>query len=132
MRITVDITPVPLARPRINTTNRGRYLPKRSRIFRENLQWILKAAMAGKNLYEGAVTLKINLYKNIIPTAKGYGDADNHAKAVLDAANGILFTDDSQIVNLQVIKHKSKIEGLTLDIDYAPEEEIVGDWRVAV
>lgn len=32
-------------------------------------------------------------------------DADNIAKAVLDAMNGLAFVDDSQVVSLSVTKH---------------------------
>jgi Holliday junction resolvase RusA-like endonuclease len=131
MKIIAQIKPVPLQRNQHKDGFAKPYLPERSKIYRQNLQWILRATMKGKALYQGALSITINLYKNIVPTAKGYGDADNHAKAVLDAANGILFTDDAQIVNLQVIKHKSKIEGLTIDIECVQSEGIIGDWRVA-
>lgn len=131
MKIIAEIKPVPLARNSHKDKQKKPYLPKRSREFREKLQWILRAAMAGKELYSGALKITINLYRNIVPTARGYGDADNHAKAVLDAANGILFEDDEQVIDLRVIKHKAKVEGLTIDIDYAQAEEIIEDWRVA-
>lgn len=131
MKIIAEIKPVPLARNRHREETPKPFLPKRSREFREKLQWILKAAMKGKALYQGALKITINLYKNIVPTAQGYGDADNHAKAVLDAANGILFKDDKQVVDLRVIKHKAKVEGLTIDIDYAQAEKAIEDWRVA-
>ena len=132
MKIKAEIKPVPLQRNKHKEGAPKPFLPKRSREFRESLQWIMRAAMKGKEIYQGALEITINLYRNIVPTARGYGDADNHAKAVLDAANGILFVDDKQVVKLQVIKHKCKIEGLTIDIDYyAKAEEIVEDWRVA-
>lgn len=33
-------------------------------------------------------------------------DADNIAKAVLDALNGIAYEDDAQVVDLRVVKHE--------------------------
>ena len=111
MRITAEIKPVPLGRPRLNTTNRGRYLPKSSIEFREKLQWILRSAYSGKPL-ENSLSVTLHFYKPTKITAKNYGDVDNLAKAVLDAANGILWLDDSQIVELHGYKHKGtgKIE----------------------
>ena len=35
---------------------------------------------------------------------KGRGDCDNYAKFVCDAMNGVLYTDDAQIVDMNIIK----------------------------
>jgi Holliday junction resolvase RusA-like endonuclease len=50
------------------------------------------------------------------------GDIDNYAKAVLDAANGILFTDDRLIDNLTLRKQYSKTPGITLTIKLTEEK----------
>ena len=73
--------------------------------------------MHGKKIFSGALKVTINLYRKFKTTSKGYGDADNHAKAVLDACNGIVFFDDAQIVDLQVIKHYSKVQYLVIDVE---------------
>ena len=78
-----------------------------------------KVAMIGKNLMEGAVACRIELYFNvpqsyacgkylaakhnvIKPTGRNTGDADNHAKAILDALKGICWNDDSQVTRMIV------------------------------
>jgi Holliday junction resolvase RusA-like endonuclease len=49
----------------------------------------------------------------------GRPDLDNLAKAVLDAANGYLWCDDSQIVALVLSKHYSKRPGVRLTVEAA-------------
>lgn len=113
MKLTLEITPVPLGRQRVNTSNKGRYLPKSSIEFRENFQWLLLNETKFLKPYVGALKVTLHFYKPARPTAKSkYGDIDNLAKAILDAANGILWLDDSQIVELHCYKHKGagKIE----------------------
>mgnify|MGYP002624603208 CR=1 FL=1 len=117
MKITAEIEPVPLARTQINTFNRGRFLTARSQQFKRDLGIIAGAAMHGQKIFTGALSLKINLYKNCAITSRRYGDADNHAKAILDACNGIIFLDDAQVVSLQVVKHKSATQKVVIEID---------------
>ena len=111
--------PVPMARPRV--TARGTYTPKRCRDYKAAVAIAAKAAMIGKKPLEGAVVCRIELYFNvpksyacgkhlaarhnvIKPTGRNTGDADNHAKAVLDALKGICWADDSQVTRLIVEK----------------------------
>lgn len=117
MKIIADIVPVPLARTKINSFNKGRFTSSRSQQFKQDLGFIARAAMSGRKIFTGALKLTINLYRNVQITAKRYGDADNHAKAVLDACNGIVFLDDSQVVQLQVCKHKSDKQFLVIDVE---------------
>lgn len=102
MKITAEIEAVPKARPRI--TANGTFLPKRNRQFREALQQILKAAMKGSPPMETALRVSLHFFKPCKTTSRRFGDLDNLAKAVLDAANGIIFADDSQIIALEVLK----------------------------
>jgi Holliday junction resolvase RusA-like endonuclease len=63
---------------------------------------------------------------NIIrPTKKP--DADNIAKVICDALNGIAYTDDTQIVDLQVVKLYGKVPKVTVcisDIDTSQNKPI--------
>ena len=46
----------------------------------------------------------IRLYRKYKRCSRRFGDFDNLAKAVCDALNGVVFTDDSQIVRCVVEK----------------------------
>ena len=51
----------------------------------------------------------LKFYRKFSPTSRAYGDADNLAKAILDALNGLAYKDDSQIVRLTVEKYQDKV-----------------------
>lgn len=51
---------------------------------------------------EGAVKIRVDVYRKMEPTSLNYGDADNHLKAVCDALNGICYEDDRQVVEARV------------------------------
>jgi len=116
--------PVPQARPRLSRG--GAYTPKSQ--WRKNLT--LEARYLAPIPFHGVplhmeIDLRIPRPKSHYNT-KGFlkadspeypilvraGDVDNYAKAVMDALNGIVYTDDSQIVWLQVRK------------DYAPKGSV--------
>lgn len=48
-------------------------------------------------------------------------DADNEAKLVMDALNGLVWTDDAQVVDLHVVKHpRVRGQAERMDISIAP------------
>ena len=111
--------PVPMARPRV--TMHGTYTPKRCRDYKAAVALAAKKEMAGLKLMEGAVACFIKLgygapqswtkakreaasENSIRPIGRNTGDADNHAKAIMDALTGIVWRDDSQVVCLTVEK----------------------------
>lgn len=120
------------ARPRF--TRKGRaYDPREMKAY--------KAAIAAAYLeqagrfYEGPVVVAIHAYR---PLAKSVPkkvtrqawtskpDADNIAKAVLDALKGVAWRDDAQVVKLEVVKHdrtRDVAEGLNVYIREALENE---------
>lgn len=119
IEFTVPGRPVPMARPRV--TAHGTYTPKRCRDYKTAVAIAAKAAMQGKEPMEGALSCDIQLWyavpksytqgkklaaqHNIIrPIGRNSGDADNHAKAIMDACTGIVWRDDSQVVKLSVMK----------------------------
>lgn len=105
MFLTINLDPVPLARPRVNTTNRGRYLPKHCQQFLDSLRLLVRAAFHGTP-YDTPLTVTLHFYKPRDPAARNYGDIDNLAKAVLDACNGLIWKDDALIVELHCYKHR--------------------------
>ena len=127
MTITINLEPVPLARPRVNTTNRGRYLPNKSRQFLNDLQLLVRAAFK-QEPYNVPLSVTLHFYKPRNPAAKNYGDIDNLAKAVLDACNGVIWSDDKLIVELHCYKHKDagKIELEVIEnVDQNKQRQIV-------
>jgi Holliday junction resolvase RusA-like endonuclease len=115
--VMLDGAPVPKARARFG---RGHaYTPATTRGFTHDLGWSARAAMAGRKPLTGAVTITA-LFELPIPSAWPKArhaaaitgdirpavkpDLDNFLKAVLDAINGIVIIDDSQIVEIAARK----------------------------
>lgn len=108
VRISVLTDPVPAARPRFN--GRHAYQPQRNRDYREVVRAAAVAAMNGREPMTGAVDVGVKLFRRFKQTSRSFGDTDNHAKAILDGLNSIVFRDDSQVIKLTVEKYTSKTE----------------------
>ena len=108
VRISVLTDPVPAARPRFN--GRHAYQPQRNRDYREVVRAAAVAAMNGREPMTGAVDVGVKLYRRFKQTSRSFGDTDNHAKAILDGLNSIVFRDDSQVIKLTVEKYTSKTD----------------------
>ena len=95
------------------------YTPQRTVDHQYTLGWKAKAAMAGRRPIKGAVKLTVRFEIRIPPswsvaqraraiaglippTAKP--DLDNFLKAALDAINGIVVTDDAQVIEIDARK----------------------------
>jgi Holliday junction resolvase RusA-like endonuclease len=113
----IHAAPVGKARPRV--TSHGTYTPKKTKDYEALVQHEYKAQCRNAYFDREAIRMIIEahfsvpkskpqsiksemLAGRIRPTIKC--DADNCAKAVMDALNGIAYADDSQIVELLVIK----------------------------
>lgn len=87
--------------------------------------------------FGGALEVSVHAYKPLPKrtpkrvTRKAWTskpDADNIAKAVLDALNGVAWADDAQVVRLEVHKHdrtRDLAEGLNIYIREVTENESV-------
>lgn len=104
IKITIEADPIPAARPRFG--NGRAYQPARNRAYRDEVQRAAIEAMSGHDMMTGEICATLKLYRRFKPTCRNFGDADNHAKAILDGLNGICFVDDAQIVRLTVEKRK--------------------------
>ena len=116
--ITFTIAGEAVAKGRAKAARRGNfismYTPKKTVDYEKQVAEAAKAAMAGLNPIEGAVHLTVRIYRQIpkswslkkqraaalgeiFPTAKP--DTSNIIKAIEDGSNGILWRDDSQVVD---------------------------------
>lgn len=111
-KITFKIEPVAASRPRV--TQYGTYYAKPYEQFRKDMSKLL---MGKAVLYAEPLKLEVTFYRTIpksyskkrrdemhgtyIPTKP---DMDNLEKALYDSCNGVLWVDDSQIVDHHVRK----------------------------
>lgn len=107
--------------PRPRVTKWGTYMPKKYVEYKEALAECWKSQVGC--YYEGAVCVEVRVYRHL-PKSRPKKllmeqdtfkpDADNIAKGVLDALNGLAWKDDSQVVDLWVKKYpRSRMLGDT-------------------
>jgi Holliday junction resolvase RusA-like endonuclease len=89
-----DVEPYPW--PRTRTGRAGNhYLPKTYTAYRDLVSMHLRAAYRGDPEL-GPIRVVLAFYRS----TKRKADVDNLAKTILDAGNGIVWADDSQILEL--------------------------------
>lgn len=102
MKFEVPIEPLPQSRPRFG---RGKvFEPARMKSYKAAIKEKALAIMAGNAPITNAVKIKLKLFRKFKATSKRFGDADNLAKAIMDACNGVVWKDDAQIVSLTAEK----------------------------
>lgn len=74
-----------------------------ARAYKANAGW--QAKLAGIDLLSGDLAVTLTVYRR----AKK-GDLDNYTKVTLDALNGIVWSDDSQIVELHAYRCDDKVD----------------------
>jgi len=132
--ITIDALPIAKQRPRFG---RGKvYTPMKTKIWEKTVASIAKISMIGKDVFNGAVSVDILVQQHptlswpqwkydaalsgyIAHTAKP--DIDNVAKGILDAMNGIVYVDDSQIRRLSVNKQYGLCNLVKIEIEPLPQ-----------
>jgi len=96
------------------TKNGGGFTPANVKAWQEVVAWKAKEAMSGKEIFLEKIYIILNF-------RLGNGrriDIDNLSKAVLDAMNGIVYNDDTQVVDLNISKCVRKDNpGVTVNID---------------
>ncbi|WP_082234996.1 RusA family crossover junction endodeoxyribonuclease [Halobacillus massiliensis] len=124
IHFTVLGEPVAQGRPRTGKTRRGKtivYDPSSSRDYKQYVQ-LVASQHAPEELLEGSLDLLIKVYR---PIPKSFSkkktaeaeagvlrpvtkpDNTNYAKGIEDALNGVIYKDDSLIVDLHVSKYYS-------------------------
>lgn len=134
----LDLLPVPKERPRVVRTKSGKtvsFTPPRTKRFTSDVATVAKAVMAGNSPIHGAVALtmvfrmqippswplwrqKAAAEGRVVPTARP--DMDNLEKALLDALNGLAFTDDALVVDRLARKRFGVQPGIRLRVESLP------------
>ena len=129
MILNINTTPVPKGRPKFG---RGKtYTPEKTREFESTVRSAWVKAYPDCMPLTGAVSVsmvfslpllksfnKANKQKAIDGTLRPAKrpDIDNYVKAVLDALNGLAFTDDGQVVELKAAKWYGTEPGIMVEI----------------
>lgn len=106
IKILVAGDAIPAARPRFS--GRRCYQPQRNMEYRAKVQAAALVAMNGKAPMTGEISAVVKLYRRYKPSARNYGDIDNHLKALFDGMNGLAIEDDKQITRCLVEKFQDK------------------------
>lgn len=128
---TIPGEPVAKGRPRMTRSGHA-YTPSKTRLYEEHVRVAWKQKREAKDCYNYSLRVFIAAYFSIpksvskkkrlamdgTPHTKR-PDADNVAKAVLDALNGVAFADDSAIHDLQIVKRYTMDE---------PRVEVALEW----
>ena len=110
IRILLPVSPMPQPRPRFRVAARHiqSYRTKSDMQYREKLQMLLKRAHKDVPI-DGPCSVSVCFYlaspkkpRWKMPAVKP--DIDNYIKALFDAMNGIIFTDDARVVKLHAEK----------------------------
>lgn len=137
VRFTVTGEPQGKARPRV--TGRGTYTPPKTKAYEQLVRLAYKTQCKNADFGAAPLSVSIRAYYEIPksaakrqrermlsdktwPTKKP--DADNIAKAVLDALNCIAYTDDAQVICLDIVKHWDTVPRVEVWItdDITPQE----------
>ena len=141
MRVQFTIPGEPKGKQRPRVVTRGgfskAYTPEQTLTYENMVRWCYKEQSG--EMFDGELAVGIEavfqipksvskkkrqqmLDKEIRPTKKP--DADNIAKIICDALNGIAYHDDSAVVDLRVRKYWGDVPGVTVTIMNAPNEAI--------
>jgi len=121
----IKIKPKPAPRPRV--TRRGTYNPREYTDYKE----VIRLAYVSKNKgypSEKPIAIKLDFFfkipKSWSKTKKENAgwhisrpDADNLAKSIKDALNGVAYKDDSQVCHLQVRKQYAQFDGVRIEME---------------
>ena len=105
MKIEIKAEPIPQPRPRFGRGGKV-YQPEKIKAYKNVVSYAAKTAMQGKPPTSEALKINLRFYRRFKASSRRFGDCDNLVKAVLDACNGIIFADDSQIISLTAEKYQ--------------------------
>lgn len=104
MEISLTLPYPPSSNRYWRTTKQGRtYVSEEARSYRADVGWLAK--QAGAQLLAGALQMTLHLYR-----PRKTGDSSNRVKVLEDALQGILYANDSQIIEHHIYRHDDKQE----------------------
>ena len=106
IKFVVPTEPVPFKRTLSN--GKRRFNDPRYSDYKYFIGLHARVAMGGRAPFDGAIKISVTVSTKYQPTSLKSGDIDNHLKAVLDALNGICFTDDRQVIEGHVCLFKGE------------------------
>ena len=123
IKIWIPIRPIPAPRPRV--TRNGTYNDPKYTNYKKAISLVAKSKF--KTPIDSAIFMKIELFFSIPKSwskakkeeAKWHTsrpDADNLAKGIKDALNGIAYVDDAQVCFMQVRKQYAQEDGILIEI----------------
>ena len=107
IKFCVECEPLPQPRPRFSRFG-GVYFPKAFQEYKAEISKAAVQVMAGREPLTGELKATLKFFRRYKTISRRYGDCDNLSKAVLDACNRIVYTDDSQIISVVSTKHTDK------------------------
>ena len=124
--LTLEIQMVPVAKGRPRMARSGAvYTPQATRRAEATVSALVRRAYTGKP-YDGPLSVSLTFWMprpkrcpRTLPTVKP--DLDNLAKLILDACNGLVWIDDSQIVHLVLDKNYATAggqPGVSMTVDF--------------
>lgn len=120
IRFSLPIAPVPKARARVLKSGRS-YTPRKTKLFERQVGLFARRYAPITPL---DVPLKLSLRfilvrpkssKRALPSVKP--DIDNYIKAVKDALNGIIWSDDSRICEVHAVKEYGASPRIDVEVD---------------
>jgi crossover junction endodeoxyribonuclease RusA len=94
--------PIPISANRYWRNFRGRMvISAEAKAYKAEVGWLARAA--GAQLMDGDLSLTMIVYR---PAKRG--DLDNYTKILADSLQGIVYSNDSQIVRLVAERHDDK------------------------
>ena len=103
----VEEEPLPQPRPRFGR-NGGIYFPETFQAYKEKVKLAAVQAMKNKPPMTGELLARLKFFRKYKRASRRFGDCDNLSKAVMDALNGIVYDDDSQIIKITTEKFTDK------------------------
>lgn len=92
------------------------YAEPKSKAREREISMLAKVAMIGRKPFTGAVRVNIHLW---MADRMAKPDIDNAEKLILDAFNGIVWTDDKNVVEIHTTKHASKSLSTMIHVEAA-------------